>query len=480
MITDDEKRDIVKEMYNVGCFKTGNFTLRSGKTTDLYINLRNLMLYPKILNKVAELITRKIVYDVKRIPQLQEMVVAGVPYGAIPLATLVSQKIDRKMIMIRKTPKQHGLKNQIDGIDNLPKNLSSYICILIDDVITRGTSIQETLEIIHNNCELPVHSAYVFIDREEDYRNTRVLCKSVLTLSEIKRILSSLGITLKQDKKTLTFEERSQITENTTAKRLFKIMHQKKTNLIVSIDLTDLKEVCEIIDKVKNYVCAIKLHSDTWEYSKNNEMYFQKIADLSIAHYFLIFEDRKFADIGNTVKQQFCSVASNYKLLDMVTVLPIFGEGTLSALNECSDESVSYFIVSQGSSANNLFTPVYTDNCINISKKYNRNVTGLICQKRLTDDDRFVYATPGVSLTEKSDNSDQRYRTIRDAIIRDNCDVVIVGRSIVASSDVKNTALLYAVEAYKCYTEKLKTSHYPHYPHYPHHTPTPTHPPQTK
>lgn len=172
---------------------------------------------------------------------------------------------------------------------------------------------------------------------------------------------------------------------------------------------------------------------------------------------FMIFEDRKFADIGNTVEQQYNTLAKNYKRLDLVTVLPIFGDGTIKAIGKCSNFQVGQFIVRQGSTSDNLFTEDYFNKCVEMCENDKTAVvTGFICQKRLeTDSERFIYATPGVSLSQKSDGKNQQYRSVSDALIRDNCDAIIVGRGITGAQDPEAMAKMYSEEAYKCYQNKL-------------------------
>ncbi|XP_039283461.1 orotidine 5'-phosphate decarboxylase-like [Nilaparvata lugens] len=72
-------------------------------------------------------------------------------------------------------------------------------------------------------------------------------------------------------------------------------------------------------------------------------------------------EDRKFADIGETVRQQYCSYSP---WADLVTVHPLPGDGVLKALSTAFTESTSQpravFIVAQLSCQNNLITADYT------------------------------------------------------------------------------------------------------------------------
>ena len=75
----------------------------------------------------------------------------GVPYGAIPLATTISMEMDKPMIFKRKDAKDHGLKNMIEGV--FAPNDS---CLLIDDVISSGISIIETIQVMRNKMQTEI------------------------------------------------------------------------------------------------------------------------------------------------------------------------------------------------------------------------------------------------------------------------------------------------------------------------------------
>lgn len=74
----------------------------------------------------------------------------GVPYTALPMATLVSVDTNLPMLIRRKEKKTYGTKNLIDGEYSCGDNV-----IVIEDVITSGASILETVVVsiitLHQN-----------------------------------------------------------------------------------------------------------------------------------------------------------------------------------------------------------------------------------------------------------------------------------------------------------------------------------------
>ncbi|MCK5347229.1 MAG: orotidine-5'-phosphate decarboxylase, partial [Candidatus Heimdallarchaeota archaeon] len=395
-----------------------NFTLKSKRKSNFYIDLRILALYPKLLNKVALLIGESISqeYDGSH-----PLAICGLPYGGIPLATLISQHLDVPLLIVRKEKKKYGTNKQIEGIDKLD---STYKVVIIDDIITSGTSINEFVQIFEKEAPhtklFPI--AFIFIDRQEEKHDMKLTFKSVFTLCDIKTHLNIPNILDVNDidpDNTMTFGQRAEIANNNMTKRLFRIMERKKTNLVVSFDTTNSKSVSDFIEKVKDYVCAIKFHSDAWsshgrDWLESKQMV-KTITNLAIKYDIMLFEDRKFADIGATVEKQYTSIRANYGNLDMVTVLPIFGEGTLKSIDNCSKGTVGMVIVSQVSTKNNLLDDNFTKRCVEIANNNSESVVGFVCQTRVADDSAFIYMTPGVKIGDTSDGKDQQYRTPEQA-----------------------------------------------------------------
>ena len=115
----------------------------------------------------------------------------------------------------------------------------------------------------------------------------------------------------------MEYKKRVELTSNPTAKRLLELMDEKQTNLAIAADLTDWNEVIGLIEKVGSKICLLKTHIDI---IANLPGDFAKTLDeLKQKHNFLIFEDRKFADIGNTVKYQYSQ--GLYKIVDWADIV---------------------------------------------------------------------------------------------------------------------------------------------------------------
>ena len=184
-------KEIVLELYAVGGVKFGTFTLKSGITSPIYLDLRVIISYPLLLKKISAALWDKIA-------KLSFDLVCGVPYTALPIATCISIFHDIPMLMRRKEAKDYGTKKLIEGAFQPGQK-----CLIIEDIITSGASILETVDPLQK-AGLIVQDAIVVINRqqggEDNLRNKGLFLHSLFTLSEVLNLLHSEN---KIDDKTL-------------------------------------------------------------------------------------------------------------------------------------------------------------------------------------------------------------------------------------------------------------------------------------
>jgi uridine monophosphate synthetase len=117
--------------------------------------------------------------------------VCGVPYTALPFATLVSSKIRVPMVMRRKEIKEYGTKKIIEGVYH-----EGQICVVIEDLVTSGLSVFETTTPLHKE-GLVVHDVVVLLDREQGGRRNiesrGIKLHSVLTITQMLNSLEKSG-----------------------------------------------------------------------------------------------------------------------------------------------------------------------------------------------------------------------------------------------------------------------------------------------
>lgn len=148
------QKELALALSEIGVVKFGDFTLKSGIKSPIYIDLRLLISYPKVLGMIADAmvgISKELTFDR----------IAGIPYTALPIATAISLKTGWPMIYARKEVKDYGTKKKLEGVYN-----EGETCLIVDDLITTGGSKFETIEPFEA-AGLKVTDVVVLVDREQ-------------------------------------------------------------------------------------------------------------------------------------------------------------------------------------------------------------------------------------------------------------------------------------------------------------------------
>lgn len=175
---------LIKALYDIGVFQFGEFQLKSGQTSTIYLNLRKIISYPSLLRDIANAM-----WSLAKAQRID--LICGVPYTALPIATCLSLDHDIPMIMRRKEKKEYGTKQLIEGVYQPGQR-----CLIIEDVITSGASILETARDIEA-AGLSVNYLVALIDRQQGGMQTlseRYDVSTVFTMSDILNYLLASGL----------------------------------------------------------------------------------------------------------------------------------------------------------------------------------------------------------------------------------------------------------------------------------------------
>ncbi|MCG3223800.1 MAG: orotate phosphoribosyltransferase [Candidatus Heimdallarchaeota archaeon] len=190
-----KKRKLTELLLKNNILKYGDFTLKSGKKSWFYIDLRLISSYPETFEFVIDCY----IDIIKSIPNVDAL--AGVAVAGIPFSAVTGYKLGIPSIIVRPQAKEHGLKKIVEG--SIP---SASKIVLIDDLITTGSSKIPGISALRDN-DFVVDNLIVLIDRSqsslEELEDLNVKLHSFITINEIFKLCLELDeeYISKQEKK---------------------------------------------------------------------------------------------------------------------------------------------------------------------------------------------------------------------------------------------------------------------------------------
>lgn len=177
-------RDLILQLYDVGCVMFGEHVQASGATFPYYIDLRKIISNPQLFHQILGAYA-----DILK--ELEFERIAGIPYGSLPTATGLSLNLGKPMIFPRKEVKAHGTRRLIEGHYREGEKV-----VVVDDILISGKSVMEGAAKLQS-VGLNVEDIVVFIDHEggvkDKLEQNGYRGHAVLTLSEIAETLYEAG-----------------------------------------------------------------------------------------------------------------------------------------------------------------------------------------------------------------------------------------------------------------------------------------------
>lgn len=167
----DYQKEFIQYALDCGVLKFGEFQLKSGRTSPYFFNT-GLFNTGAELGKLGQFYARTLIES-----KLQIDILYGPAYKGIPLVSATSiaysqLKQDIPFAFNRKEAKDHGEGGILVGAPLQGKVL------ILDDVITAGTSVRESVEIINAMNAEPA-GVLIALDRQEKGKNEISAIKEV-------------------------------------------------------------------------------------------------------------------------------------------------------------------------------------------------------------------------------------------------------------------------------------------------------------
>ena len=153
----------LRELIRTRSFRRGDFTLASGRKSDLYFNLKPTMMDPRGAHLSALAFLDRVLAE-------HADYVGGLEMGAVPVIAALAAISDAagapvRTFFVRKQAKEHGTRDVIEGLAP-GESLAGRRVLIADDVATTGGSIIKTIEAVRA-AGAAVDAALVLIDRQE-------------------------------------------------------------------------------------------------------------------------------------------------------------------------------------------------------------------------------------------------------------------------------------------------------------------------
>ena len=157
------KREFIEFLESAGVLKFGDFTAKSGRKIPYFINAGEIKTGEHIA-KLGSFYAKAYIDKLgKKNAALYGPAYKGISIAVSASIALANEGLDLPFFFNRKEAKDHGEGGVFVGY----KPKAGEEVVIVEDVITAGTAIRETMEIMKSLPEVKVAATFVMVDRKE-------------------------------------------------------------------------------------------------------------------------------------------------------------------------------------------------------------------------------------------------------------------------------------------------------------------------
>lgn len=184
MIVDSRLSSVVEGLHAIGAVQFGEFRLKSGLLSPIYVDLRLCPSDPGLLRQLARALAGVAA-------GLEFDRIAGIPLAGLPIGTALSLEMDRPLVYPRPDVKEHGTRRSVEGLYRAGETI-----LVVDDLISTGGAKIEAIRQLEAE-GLRVKDVLVTIDRQQGGREELAAAgyslHSLLSLPEMLDVLAAGG-----------------------------------------------------------------------------------------------------------------------------------------------------------------------------------------------------------------------------------------------------------------------------------------------
>ena len=246
------------------------------------------------------------------------------------------------------------------------------------------------------------------------------------------------------------------------AKTFMEVACRKQSLVCLAADRYTMAELFDLLTAVGSSIAALKTHVDLIDDWTAEE--WGRFCILAQEMDLLIFEDRKFADIGKISRKQMGGIYNIQEWSDLVTAHLISGpdivDGLQGAWSDASREG-GVLLLAQMSSRGNLLNPDYTSTVVEAGRNHpgvfgfignGSNAESVRKLRDMVGEEKMIW-TPGVNIATGDGEMGQRYGDPYEAVMAGS-DCIIVGSGIHGAEDPATAAAAYAEASWRALMER--------------------------